>query len=148
VVAELPLKVMANALPLARNWTVSCAVTFTNLVLAPIGIVRVADDSGTTTPIGVLGVNAFADKCNKPDVIATPANMTNLCFITFSNAKVRCDKSRYVFDDLFVVGRVFNLQYCLDTVDIPETGVNANLGIVRLNGSPRALRQPESASAV
>ena len=63
MVAEPPLNVMANALPLARNWTVSCAVTFTYLVLESIGIVRVAADSGTAALIAMLGVKALADKC-------------------------------------------------------------------------------------
>jgi hypothetical protein len=107
VVAGLPLKVMANALPLARNLTVSCAVTFTYFVLASMGIVRMAPDSGTTVPIGLPGVKALADKFKKPNVIAMTVSMINCGFIRFSIAKVRCDKSRYVFDGFFVVGRVF-----------------------------------------
>jgi hypothetical protein len=95
---------MANAVPLATNLTVSCAVTFTYLVLASTGIVRVAPDNGTTSPIGLLGVRALADKFKKPNVIAITVSMTTLGFITFSIAKVSCDESRYLFDDFFVVG--------------------------------------------
>jgi len=62
-----------------------------------------APDSGTTWPIGLLGVKALADKFKRPNVVAITVSMTNFGFITFSIARLRCDESRYVFDDFFVV---------------------------------------------
>jgi hypothetical protein len=105
LVAELSLNLMANALPLATNLTVSCAVTFTYLVLASIRIVRMVPDSGTTSPKGLLGMEALADKFTKPNVIAITVSATNFGFIMFSISKLRCVKKRYVFHDFFVIGR-------------------------------------------
>src|SRR5579862_6092008 len=86
---------MVNALPLATNLTVSCAVTFMYSVLASIGIVRIAPEGGTTWPRELPGVKALADRIKKLDVIVITVATTISVSHVLSVPEVLCAKSRY-----------------------------------------------------